>query len=52
MKQGALEGFLKKYRDVSRTIMTTKLELFVALVVAFSRKLTLQRTPTSVLWES
>ena len=32
MKQVALEGFLKKHRDVSKTIATAKIELFVALV--------------------
>ena len=32
MKQVALEGFLKKHRDVSKTIATAKMELFVALV--------------------
>ena len=35
MKQVALEGFLKSHRDVSRTIATTKMELFVALVSTF-----------------
>ena len=32
MKQVALEGFLKKHRDVSRTIATATMGLFVALV--------------------
>ena len=32
MKRIALEGFLKKHRDVSRTIATAKMELFVVLV--------------------
>ena len=32
MKQVALEGFLKKTRDVSRTIVTAKMELSEALV--------------------
>ena len=32
MKQVALEGFLKKHRDVFRTIATAKMEFFVALV--------------------
>ena len=35
MKHVALEGFLKKHRDISRTIMTAKMELFVALVSSF-----------------
>ena len=36
MKQVVLEGFLKKkHRDVSRTIATAKVELFVALVSSF-----------------
>ena len=35
MKQVALEDFLKKHRDVSRTIATAKMELFVALVRSF-----------------
>ena len=32
MKQVALEGFLKKFRDVPGTIAIAKMELFVALV--------------------
>ena len=35
MKQVALKSFLKKHRDVSRTIATTKMEFFVALVSSF-----------------
>ena len=35
MKQVALEGFLKKPKDVSRTVATAKMELFVALVSNF-----------------
>ena len=35
MKHVALEGFLKKHTDVSRTIATAKMELFVALVSSF-----------------
>ena len=35
MKHVASEGFLKKHRDRSRTIMTAKMELFVALVSSF-----------------
>ena len=34
MKQVALEGFLKN-TDISKTIATTKMELFVALVSSF-----------------
>ena len=33
----ALEGFPKKHRDVSRTITTAKIELFVALVTNFTK---------------
>ena len=35
MKQVELESFLKKRRDVSRTIATAKMELFVTLVSSF-----------------
>ena len=35
MKQVALEDFLKKHRDVSRTIATSKTELLVALFTSF-----------------
>ena len=35
MEQVALEGFLKKHRDVSRTIAAAKIELFVTLVSSF-----------------
>ena len=35
MKQVALEVFMKKLRDVSRTIATAKMKLFVALVSSF-----------------
>ena len=35
MKKVALEGLLKKHRDVSRTIAAAKVELFVALVTSF-----------------
>ena len=35
MKQAALEGFLKKHRDVSRTIATAKMKLFMALASSF-----------------
>ena len=35
MKQVALKGFLEKHRDVSRTIATATMELFVALVSSF-----------------
>ena len=35
MKQVTLTGFLKKLRDVSRTIATAKMEFFVALVSSF-----------------
>ena len=35
MKQVALEGFLKNYRYLSRTIAAAKMELFLALVSSF-----------------
>ena len=35
MKQVTLEGFLKKHRDISRTITKSNMELFVALVISF-----------------
>ena len=35
MKEVTLEGFLKKHRDVSKTIATAMMELFVALVSSF-----------------
>ena len=35
MKQFALEGFLKKHRDVSKTITTGKMKLFLALGSSF-----------------
>ena len=35
MKQIALDGFLKKHRNISRTIAKVKIELLVALVCSF-----------------
>ena len=35
MKQVALEGFLKEHRNVSRTIATAKMELFMTIVSSF-----------------
>ena len=35
MKQVAFKSFLKKYRDVSKTIATAKMELFVVLINSF-----------------
>ena len=35
MKQVALKDFLKKHRDISSTITTTKIEVFVELVSSF-----------------
>ena len=35
VKQVELEGFLKKHRDVSSIIATTRMEYFVALVGSF-----------------
>ena len=34
MKQVTLKGFPKKNRDISRTIETSKVEFFVALVIS------------------
>ena len=45
MKQVALEGFLKKHRDVSRTITTTKTEFFVALVISVQPKINFAKNP-------
>ena len=45
MKQVTLEGFLKKHRDVSRTIATAKMELLVALVSSFQPKANFTKTP-------
>ena len=35
MKQVALKDFLKKHRDISSTITTTEIEVFVELVSSF-----------------
>ena len=35
MKEVALEGFLKKHRDVPRIIATSRKEVFVTLVTSF-----------------
>ena len=35
MKQVALESYLKEHKDVSRTIATAKMKLFVTLVSSF-----------------
>ena len=35
LKQVLLEGFLRKHRDASMTIATSKMELFVALLSSF-----------------
>ena len=35
MKQVALQRFLKKHKDVYRTITTAKIEVFVALIRSF-----------------
>ena len=45
MKQVALEGFLKKHRDVSRTIATAKMELFVALVSSLQPLINFKKEP-------
>ena len=45
MKQIALEGFLKKHRDVSKTIATPKMELFVGLVSSFQPLTNFKKNP-------
>ena len=45
MKQVALKGFPKKYRDVSRTIVTAKTELFVASVSSFQPLTSFTKNP-------
>ena len=45
MKQVALEGFLKKHRDVSRTIATAKMELFVSLVSSLQLQTNFTKKP-------
>ena len=45
MKQVALEGFLKKHKDVSRTIRTAKTDLFVALVSSFQLLTNFKKNP-------
>ena len=45
MKQVALEGFLKKPRDVSRTVATAKMELFVAVVSNFQLLTNFEKNP-------
>ena len=47
MKQVALKGLLKKYRDVSRTIGTAKVELFVALVRSFQLLTNFTKNPNT-----
>ena len=46
MKQVALEGFLEKHRDVSRTIARAKMELFVVLVRSFLSLSNFTKNPT------
>ena len=45
MKQVALEGFRIKNRDVSKTIATSKMELFVTLVTNFQPLTNLTKNP-------
>ena len=45
MKQVALEGFLKKFRDVPGTIAIAKMELFVALVSSVQLLTNFTKTP-------
>ena len=47
MKQVALEDFLKKHRDVSRTIVTSKMEVFVALVISFQPLTNFKNNPNT-----
>ena len=46
MKQVALEGFRIKNRDVSKTIATSKMELFVTLVTNFQPLTNLTKNPS------
>ena len=46
MKQVALEDFLEKHRDVSRTIARAKMELFVVLVRSFLPLRNFTKNPT------
>ena len=46
MKQVALEDFLEKHRDVSRTIARAKMELFVVLVRSFLPLSNFTKNPT------
>ena len=45
MKRIALEGFLKKHRDVSRTIATAKMELVVVLVSSIQQLTNFTKNP-------
>ena len=45
MKQVALEGFLKVFRDASRVIATAKVNLFVALVSNFQPLTNFMKNP-------
>ena len=46
MKNVVLEGFLKKHRDVSMTIATANMELFVALVSSFQPLTNFTKNPS------
>ena len=46
MKQVALEGFLRKHRDISRTIGAAKMELFVTLVISFQLLTNFTKNPS------
>ena len=46
MKQVALKGFLKKRSDLSKTIATAKMELYLALANSFRPLTSFTRTPT------
>ena len=46
MKQVALKGFLKKRSDLSMTIATAKMKLYVALANSFRPLFNFTRTPT------
>ena len=45
MKHVALEGFLKKHRDISRTIAIAKMEPFVTLVSGFQQLTNFTKNP-------
>ena len=51
MKQIALAGFLKKQKNVSRTTLTAKMKLFVALISSFLPLTNFTKNPNIVAME-